>query len=588
MANLIKYFSKIKGLIGNKIYVLMGLTMLVVLVEGIGIALFFPILQNGFGEDKLSRILKAGFDILHIPFSLSLLLGLIIVFFVLRAVFLIAYARYSGKMTSNLLVTLRRKMIHAIFGADYVYILKKEAGYVNNVIFREISFVIEAFTTFTYIFNYSLYALVYIILSLLVSYQITAVILLLSPLVIILMKRLNELTRKASRELSESHGRFSSIMIQVLNKIKYLKSTHSYDKVFKLVDKENETVGRFTYKMAFLAALTKELFEPVAIFMVVGLLFYHVVFLKRSVNEIMFLAILFLQVIRQLLNAQSTYRKFLSSIGSIEIFNNIERGLEENREDMNLNGLLPDFDREISIRNVTVVFPNGKKALDGINVTIKPRCTVAFVGHSGSGKSTIANLITGIIKPTKGGLLFGGIDYNKVNLKYLRESIGYVTQEDIIFNASIRDNISLWDENLSADRLKKVMKMSYMDDFVNGVAARENAVLGDNGLDISGGQRQRVTIARELYKNSKLLILDEATSALDSKFEKEIYDNLKELKGQKTMVVIAHRLSTIKNADYIYVLDDGKIVEEGTFDGLHKNKDTKFCQLYQLQSITNQ
>lgn len=588
MTSLIKYFIKVKKLVGKKIYILTVLTMLVCFVEGIGIALFFPILQNGFGEDKLSKVLKTIFDFFRIPFSLTILLALIVVFFVLRAVFLIAYARYSGKLTANLLVTLRSKMIKNIFTADYVYILKKEIGYVNNAIFREIGGVMEAFTTFTYVFNYSLYALVYITLSLLLNYRITLVVVLFSPIALMLMKRLNTLTRKASLDLSNSHGRFNSIMIQALSKFKYLKATHSYGKVMKIVDKENKTVGRFTYKLAFLGALTKELFEPVIVLIIAGLLFYYVVLLKRNVSEVIFLAFLFLQIARQFLNAQSSYRKFLSSIGSIEIFNDIDKELEENKEDFNLSGLPPDFNKDISIRNVTVVFPNGKKALDNINITVKPKSIVAFVGHSGSGKSTIANLIAGMIKPSAGEILFGDTGYDQVNLKTLRESIGYVTQEDIIFNASIKDNISLWDEGPDENRLKKVIAMAHINDLVGGLAAREDSMLGDNGLDISGGQRQRITIARELYKYAKLLILDEATSSLDSKYEKEIYENLKEFRGEKTMVVIAHRLSTIKNADYIYVIDDGKVVEEGTFEQLQRDKGTKFHQLYQLQNVSGQ
>jgi len=181
-------------------------------------------------------------------------------------------------------------------------------------------------------------------------------------------------------------------------------------------------------------------------------------------------------------------------------------------------------------------------------------------------------MVTGLLRPTNGEIFFGETSYSEINLKSLRERIGYVTQEDIIFNATIRDNISLWDRGSNDEKIKKVIEMAHITAFVNGLSKKEYTLLGDNGLDISGGQRQRITIARELYKDAELLILDEATSSLDSKSEKLIYENLRLFKGQKTMLIIAHRLSTIKNADYIYVLDEGQIVEEGRCEELIRRR----------------
>jgi subfamily B ATP-binding cassette protein MsbA len=522
MRYLIEYFNQIRKFIPLlTILFIMLLIMVVGFIESIGIALFLPILQSGFGGDKLSQGLKLFFNFFNLSFSFKLLLIFIVSFFMARAVILIFYFRYLGRVVSNLIIKVRRELSNKVFIVDYLYLLKKEIGYVNNAIVREAASTADAFRVSTEIIKYMLYSLIYIALSMLLNFKVTLIIIGFTPVLFVSMKYVNTKISHASRQLSSSYGKFNSIIIQCLSKIKYLKATLSHTKISKIVEEENKNLGDWRFDLFFWQSLTKNLLEFVVVVAVISLLFYHVGILQRSVNEIVFLVFLFMQVTRQFINAQNSYRKFLASRGSIEIFTNLLRELEENKEDLNLESPPPDFGGEIKFQNVTVVFPNGKKALDTVNIKISPKSTVAFVGHSGSGKSTIANMVTGILKPTNGKILFGDTDYDRLNLKVLRENIGYVTQEDIIFNASVKDNISLWNERIDENKLARVIEMAHMKSFVNDLPDKENSMLGDNGLDISGGQRQRVTIARELYKNAELLILDEATSSLDSKFEKE-------------------------------------------------------------------
>ena len=215
--------------------------------------------------------------------------------------------------------------------------------------------------------------------------------------------------------------------------------------------------------------------------------------------------------------------------------------------------------------------------MKGISIEIPPRSSIAIVGDSGSGKTTIASLLTGLVKPDKGSVKMGRIDYKNIKQNSLRSLIGYVTQENVIFTDSIRNNINLWEsknELSGADdkKMDSVLNKSLLEDFVNGLPHGLETSLGDNGLNISGGQRQRINIARELYKDVQMLILDEATSSLDSISESEIKTNIEEMKGEITMVIIAHRLSTIRSVDQILVLNEGKIVEEGSFQELYERQ----------------
>jgi len=185
----------------------------------------------------------------------------------------------------------------------------------------------------------------------------------------------------------------------------------------------------------------------------------------------------------------------------------------------------------------------------------------------------LANLIATLLKPTKGDILFDNNPATLYDLKTYRNKIGYISQEPVIFNDTIYNNIAFWQE-ISPENMAnfwKVAKLTHLEDFIKSLKDKENTRLGDNGILISGGQKQRISIARELYKNVELLILDEATSSLDSETESIIQKNIDTLHGNFTIVIIAHRLSTIKNADVIYLIEKGKIVDSG-----RKGEDSRF------------
>jgi subfamily B ATP-binding cassette protein MsbA len=195
-------------------------------------------------------------------------------------------------------------------------------------------------------------------------------------------------------------------------------------------------------------------------------------------------------------------------------------------------------------------------------------------------------MITGLIQPNKGDIFIDETSINDVYISYWRSKIGFITQESVIFNDSILNNITLWnyDEKKNKEWLLNVIKMSRLDDFI--ISDDELLrVVGDRGISLSGGQRQRISIARELYKKPQVLILDEATSALDSETENYINKSIESLKGSVTLIVIAHRLSTIKNADNIYVIEDGKSIENGSYQELSDNPNSKFSSLIKFQSL---
>ena len=227
---------------------------------------------------------------------------------------------------------------------------------------------------------------------------------------------------------------------------------------------------------------------------------------------------------------------------------------------------------EIEFKDVVFEYIPDVPVLNGINLKIKKGQTIAFVGNSGGGKTTLVNLIPRFYDVKSGAIMIDGVDIRNYTLKSLRQNIAIVFQDNFLFSGTIRENIMLGNENATEEELQQAIKMAYLDDFIESLENKENTFIGERGVLLSGGQKQRVAIARAFLKNAPVVILDEATSALDNKAEAVVQKAIDNLMKDKTVFVIAHRLSTIQNADLILVMNDGNIIEQGTHVSLYAQK----------------
>ena len=241
---------------------------------------------------------------------------------------------------------------------------------------------------------------------------------------------------------------------------------------------------------------------------------------------------------------------------------------------------------EIEYKNVSFEYIKNTPVLKNINFKVKRGETIAFVGNSGGGKSTVVNLLPRFYDVTNGAILIDGVDIRDMTLESLRANIGVVFQDNFLFSGTIRENIMLGNENATDDELARAVKMACLDDVIKNSPNGLDTEIGERGVLLSGGQKQRVAIARAFLKNAPILVLDEATSALDNKSEAVVQKAIENLMQDKTVFVIAHRLSTIMNADKILVINQGEIVESGTHQELLKNECGAYKMLYDMQFKT--
>ena len=249
---------------------------------------------------------------------------------------------------------------------------------------------------------------------------------------------------------------------------------------------------------------------------------------------------------------------------------------------------MPSAIKEIKFNDVSFEYLKDVPVLKNVNLSVNAGETIAVVGNSGGGKTTLVNLLPRFYDVTKGKITFDGTDIRDFTLESLRQNIAVVFQDNFLFGGTIRENIMLGNENATEEELKRATKLAYLDDFLKTLKHGLDTKIGERGILLSGGQKQRVAIARAFLKNAPILVLDEATSALDNKSEAVVQKAIENLMHEKTVFVIAHRLSTIRNASKIIVVNDGQIVESGTHDELLAIECGAYKTLYEMQFKTKE
>ena len=579
--------------LGNHIWLVLGASMVVALLDGIGLAMFLPLMQAVDGgqvaaasEDmgRMAFLLDAIVAVGISPTLMSILL-VMLAFFLLKAVtkFLTDYYRILLQM--RFINMLRGDSMRLLSNFEYSSFASADSGRMQNSFTGEIGGVMLSYVTYFRTFQNLMMLLVYVALAAVANPSFAAMVAVGGLLSNVAFKTLYAKTKASSRSLTRENNKFQGLLIQAVGSFKYLKATNLLQTYRKKVDRSIDAIESHQRYMGKMAAISTSLREPMVMLIVVVAILVQVVYLEQNLGLII-LSLLFLyRGLNAMVFAQSAYNDFLGKIGSLENHRSFEETLVAGQESV---GSVP-YQRlagEIKLADLSYTYEHGR-VLDAINLTIKKKQTVGIVGSSGAGKTTLVNIICGLLRVERGMLTINGVDSNDLMMDQYRASIGYVTQEPQVFPDTISNNVCFWEPTTEAVKAKvrKALELAHADEFVDRLPQGADTVIGINGINLSGGQRQRISIARELYREVDLLILDEATSALDSQSEQLIQKNIDSLSGQYTMLVIAHRLSTVRNADtIIYLRPDGRY-EVGTFDSLLVTSGT-FKDMVHIQAIS--
>lgn len=575
--------------IGRKIYAVFGFSILMVIMDSIGLALFIPLLQiadkASINDDKLSKIVGDFFTFLRLPITIQNMLFLIILIFILKGFFSYCVLRYNALAQQEVMLKMRTRLASSVKELSYNEFVKTDVGRLQNSLMGEVWQVIQGCLHYVETLKDGLFVIIYLGFALYMDWSFTVLVMIGGVITNWIYKYFYKKTQEMSRRITKNNHRYGAVTVEVINHFKYLKTSGRDKTFFERLQSELEDLVRNNIKVAKLSAFLTSMREPMTITIICLVILFYVTVLSSPIAGIIIILLFFYRVMQKIMDAQNNWNLYLSYTGSIENIISFQEYLDKNKDQF-YTGIYPceAIDR-IVLKNISVSFDESN-VLDAINLTINKNESIAIVGESGSGKSTLVNLICGLVPYQKGEYKLNGKDIRNYDLSLFKNKIGYVGQEATVFNGTLFENITFWEEKTewSIQRFNKIIDSCALRSFLEGLADKEDTLLGNNGVNVSGGQRQRISIARELYRDVDLLILDEATAALDSETENEIKKSIEAIHGQVTIISIAHRLSTVKNADCIYLLEKGSISAYGNFEEL-KIKSPFFNHLTLLQGI---
>jgi ABC-type multidrug transport system fused ATPase/permease subunit len=549
------------------------------LTETLGLGMTMPLLEviatpnNSSGSVQyLSPILK------HFPdyYMLMVICGLLVVIAFIKSFFFILQLALSVRFVTRFQKLWASGIIEKYMYAEYPFLLSQKQGTVLNNLLNEpakasksLQQIIDFFSRV--ILSFFLYSLL-----LFANWKITLLITFVFVIIITLMRKItyNYSMGVGHKKLTLSQ-QLTAHGAENINAIRQIKT-------FSL---ESETCKKFTEKLTSLIhiivkfriihRLPRPITESLVMVGIVFILLYLSYVSKVQLSNIIPIIGLFIITSQRLFpivsDLFSQRMNILSFIPSLKLVHELYVSSVD-REELDKGVVIDQIRGDIIFEHLHFSYHRTKPLFQGLNVRILKGKVTAIVGPSGSGKSTIVDLLVGFFRQQKGKILINGIDLKEINLQSWRKLIGYVSQDTFLFNTSVRENILVGKPDASEEEIIAAAIKANADRFIRDLPKRYDTVLGDRGLKISGGQRQRIAIARAIIRDPEVLIFDEATSSLDMESEKLIQESIDGLSSQKTVIIISHRLSTVKNADVIYVLDKGHIVESGTFEELENNK----------------
>lgn len=504
-------------------------------------------------------------------FALLLAVVLVIVTFLLKNLFNYLASYHITHLKNGVLRDLRQKMYYKIIDLPISYYSEKRKGDIMARMLGDVNEVQNSFFSILELIVKEPLTIVFTIIAMLnISVNLTLFVFVFIPVSGFIISKIGKSLKSKSTRAQQESGYFISLVEESLSGLKVVKSYNAENLFKKRFNDSINTLMKLTNSIGNKNNLASPMSEFMGIVTIATLLWYggNLVLVDKTLEGSLFLVYMLLSYniltpAKNISKASYAVKNGLAAAERVFEVLEIENAITNHEEAV----IKDNFESKIEISNINFKYED-ENVLKDFSLEVNKGQTVALVGQSGSGKSTIANLLTRFYDVNEGTIQIDGIDIKQLNLHSLRGLIGLVTQDSILFNDSIKANIALGKEDATDEEIIEALKIANAYEFVKDLPNGIHTNIGDSGNKLSGGQKQRLSIARAVLKNPPIMILDEATSALDTESEKFVQVALENMMQNRTSIVIAHRLSTIQKANKIIVMQKGRIVEQGTHEEL--------------------
>lgn len=586
-----KYITTLKSFKSKNVTLALALMVFTSLTEGISLLLLVPLLQL-VGLDvqqgslgQIADFVASIFNSIGITPTLAVVLLIYVFIISLNAFIYKLQTTETSKIQYEFAAKLRKRLFKRITGSNWIFFTRSRSSDFAHALTNEIERISTGTGQFLTLVASLLVLTVYIIFALKLSGLITGLVFLVGIILLLLLKNRTQSAGSSGEKITSVTKNMYSAAIQHLDGMKTVKSFNMEEKnVHEFSDVADEVSGSYMNAIKNYADV-KLLFDIGSVAILSLIVFILISFIRISTAELLILLFLFVRMIPRFSIIQRSYQYFINMLPAFASVMNLEEECKKATENQNdLENI--QFSEEIKFKNVSFYYnkEKGSFGIEGLNLDIGTGKTTAIVGLSGAGKSTVCDLVMGLMKPDKGQILIDG-SLRPENAPSWRKQIGYVAQDTFLFNDTVRNNLLFADPKASDEEILNALKLASAHEFVLKLPGGLDTLIGDRGVLLSGGEKQRLALARALLRKPSLLILDEATSNLDSKNEKKILDSIEKLHGDMTILMIAHRLSTIRSADIIYLIENGRLIESGKWNELISLENGKFKAIFDAQKM---
>jgi ATP-binding cassette subfamily C protein len=542
--------------------------LLAVLVEGIGLSSVLPLLGMAVNADEtgggggpsqdpfpLEAAVRGALAHLGLEPTVGLLLSVIVITFTLKAGLVVFSRRQVGYTVAHVATDLRLGLLRALLATRWSYYTRQPVGAAANAMATEANRASNAYYHVAQMLTYAMTAVLYMGIALAISWQATLAAALAG---IITLRGLNALVRMAGRAGRKQTALLRSLLgrlTDTLQAVKMLKATGRENLIGPLLEHDTRRLNRQLQRRVLSKEALRALQEPILVAFAAAGLWIALTFWKMPLQAVIVLVILFASTLSSINKMQRKYQVMLADASALWSLRGMIDRAEAETEPQG-GSATPSLGRGLALKQIRVDY-DGRRLLDDLQIEIPAGQITAIIGASGAGKTTIVDLITGLLRPHAGEVWIDGVALTELDLRRWREMLGYVPQETLLLHDTVQINVSLGDPEVEADRVEAALRGAGAWDFVSQMPEGVHSSVGERGALLSGGQRQRIAIARALLHRPKLLILDEATTALDPESEAAVWETVKGLRGKTTVVAISHQPALAGVASRIYRVEGG-------------------------------